>query len=78
MEVLDKVLPILQVVMYVVGAAAVFAASIAKLTKTEKDDKVAAALRYIHDLLAKLGLQPSIQEKQLIQAAKVVDHRSAK
>ena len=38
---------------YVIAAAAVLAATIAKLTPNTTDDKVAAALTWLHDLFTK-------------------------
>lgn len=70
------------IAMAVISAASVFAAAIAKLTKTDKDDKVAALIQKIHDFLAKLGFHPPLAEKVVGKAVVrngatvVYDHRS--
>jgi hypothetical protein len=49
-----NVIGYLTVASYVIAAAAVLAATIAKLTPNTTDDKLAAALEWLHDLLVKV------------------------
>lgn len=48
---------LLAAVFAVIGVASSMAAAISRATKNTTDDKIAAALRAVHDFLAKLGLQ---------------------
>ncbi len=67
----------------VLGALSVFVATIAKLTSTDKDDKLARFLVVVHDLLAKFAPgQPSLVAKETaarvvkVGARVVLDHRT--
>lgn len=65
MDFLLSLLEYVPTVLAVLGALSLCVATIAKLTPTDKDDKLAAGLTYLHDLLAKLVPgQASLVEKK--------------
>lgn len=69
-------------VLEVLGALTLLVGVIAKSTASDKDDKLAAFLGWLHDKLAPLVLSPKLQVKQDgkaiqdINARVVVDHRT--
>ena len=65
---------LLAAVFAIVGVASSMAAAISKLTKNTADDKIADALRKVHDFLAKLGLQgASLNTKRVGSALEAAD-----
>ncbi len=72
------------VVLSVLGALTLFVGAIAKLTPTDKDDKVVDFLSWLHDKLSPFVAHPKLQVKQdgkAIQdagARVVVDHRTGR
>lgn len=80
-----SVLGYVQLGLGLIGAGSALAAALARLTKTDKDDKVVRALVWMHDKAALVGLHPKLDVKrvggQLVDAAiaagrPVRDHRS--